>query len=156
MSRVRKATPSRFNLGDGDWVDLRPVRYGDRLEVSKKLFGYHVEANGSEGKKNTIKPTGEVHMRESNIELLRLAIAGWGGPGFCSLVDHDAGESHPGDCVPLAITAENIDGMDETGEKILEEIERRSKTPDFSKPSTPDSKATAETATAPATSVSTN
>lgn len=144
MSRFVKRITERVDLGDGDWVEIRTrFTYGDRMALQEKLLGLSKESDAV--RMNT---SGEVvedttlHLAAANLEVLARAIVAWGGPGFCAL-EHD----HASGCTPRPITAENIEALDETGERILDEIERRrvKRTADFTKPPAP---STADTAAA--------
>ena len=149
MSRFVKKTVGRLDLGKGDWVDLRQVAYGERMDLQKTLFGYR-KGEKSKGEK-AIEEANDLQMRAANVGLLLKAIVAWGGPGFCSLADHDAGETHKGECVPVPVTAGVIDGMDETADTMLEELQRLRATSDFIKPPSPPTKDTegAETKMSP-------
>jgi len=130
VSRFVQRAVERFELGDGDWVDLRTrVTFGERNLIQAKLLGPRpIDSAGR------INPAGgEVDLNAANLELMRLVIAGWGGAGFCARDDHP----HDGECQARPITIENIVALDETADRILAEIGRRlvTKTPDFTTPS---------------------
>lgn len=110
---------------EGNWVDLLTrLSYGDRQALEEKLVGPAVmRANG--------KPDAELAdlgMAAANIELLKRTIVAWGGPGF-TLED--------GTVAP--INEKTIAELDETGEKIYEELKRRmvKRQPDFTPPPSP-------------------
>lgn len=129
MSRFAARETSRFELGDGDWVDIRArLTFGERNLIQAKLLGSPpLDGDGR------LDPTRrEMDLGAANLELMRLVIARWGGPGFCAQPEHP----HEGDCQPQPITTENIAALDETAEKILAEIGRRmvTRTPDFTQP----------------------
>jgi hypothetical protein len=139
MSRFVELATARVELGGGDWVELRTrLRYGDRAAIEERLLGLsanaagRVEVNGSQ----------PLHLREGNIEALLRGIVAWGGPGFCAVSTHP----HEGECAPRAITAEAIEALDETAERILIELQARLRTrsPDFTSPLSPPRTATAE------------
>lgn len=133
MSRFVQRSVERLELGGGDWVDLLArLSYGDRAGIQEKLIGATVPVNGGA----PAVPGSELHLVAANLELLRVAIMAWGGPGFCARLEHP----HEGDCQPVPITAESIAQLDETGERILLELQRRMvppATPDFTKPPSP-------------------
>lgn len=145
MSRFVKRSTARFELGDGDWVDLlERLAYGDRQEIEKKLFRQAigtVPATSSNGEPKPATPKiadqdpkpaeVELDTAAANLELLRIAVVAWGGPGFCSIAEHP----HDAACIPMPITVENLAQLDETGEKILNELQRRMVKPkrDFSR-----------------------
>lgn len=93
---------TRHELGDGDWVELRPLSFGDRRAIQAKLLGMD---------------SGDIALTEraldhaaANIEMLRRAVTAWGGPGFCVKPEHSAG--HDADaCVPAPIDAEHIEAL---------------------------------------------
>lgn len=119
MGRFIQVGVERLELDGGDWVDLRTsLRFGDRRAIEERLYGLRSDATG-----RVVLGT-ELHMAEANVETMLRSIVAWGGPGFCSKDEHP----HDGDCTPRPITAENLDGLDETGERILEEIVRRQRT----------------------------
>lgn len=144
MSRFVKPEIERMDLGGGDWVDLRlRLAYGARRGIEGKLLGPLAVKYADRGPDDP-EPTGALDIEAGNVELLLRAIVAWGGPGFCSLIDHDAGGSHEGACAPQPITAENIAQLDETGDRVLNWLQPRlaKATPDFSKPPSQSSRTT--------------
>jgi len=145
MSRFVTRSSERLDLGDGDWVDLvTRLTYGDRAALEQKLLGGRTDRTGR------LELTGrELEIRDANLELLRLSIFAWGGPGFCA----EAAHPHAEECHARPITVENIAALDETAERILSEIQRRQvrATPDFTKP-LPSAAAAQSTPDAPASS----
>lgn len=145
MSRFVKRVTERIDLGDGDWVEIRTrFTYGDRLALQEKLLGLSkepdvVRMNASTGE--VVEESSPLHLAAANLEVLARAIVAWGGPGFCALDEHD----HASGCTPRPITPENIEALDETGERILDEIDRRrvKRTEDFTKPPAPTTPGTA-------------
>lgn len=124
MSRFVQAGVERLELDGGDWVDLRTrLRFGDRRAIEERMAPFKADASGR------IVRSEELHMREANVETMLRSIVAWGGPGFCEKDEHP----HDGDCSPRPITAENLEELDVTGERILEEIVRhqRTHTPGF-------------------------
>jgi hypothetical protein len=131
VSRFVQRATERLDLGGGDWVDLRTrITFGERNLIQAKALG--PPPLDSEGRIDPSKR--ELDLGAANVELMRLVIATWGGPGFCSQ-EHP----HEGECQPKPITAENIVELDETAEKILTEIGRRlmTRSPDFTSPPSP-------------------
>jgi len=144
LSRFVDRATERFDLGAGDWVDLRTrITFGERNAIQAKVLG-RLPLDG-DGRIDPSKR--ELDLGAANVELMRLVIAGWGGQGFCSHADHP----HDGVCEPRPVTTENIVALDETAEKILTEIGRRlvTKTPDFTQAPSPSR--TAEEADPPST-----
>ena len=108
---------SRIDLGEGDWVDIRTrLTFGDRQAIQEKLLALSRTAEGR------IEDGQElVHLLEANVEALMRAIVAWGGPGFCVQPEHP----HASECEPRPVTAVNIEALDETGERILREVQQR-------------------------------
>lgn len=133
-SRFVQRAIQRLDLGDGDWVDLLTrLTYGDRGAIEEKLLADAIKITGDDSKpKDPTVPEPEVHARlhAGNLELLKRVVVAWGGPGFCTKPEHP----HDGDCAPAAINEQTLDNLDETGERILEELQRRMVKPakDFS------------------------
>jgi hypothetical protein len=127
-SRFVQRAVERFDLGDGDWVDLLArLSYGDRGAIEEKLLADAIRIT-DEPKGSTEAVHAKLHA--GNLELLKRTVVAWGGPGFCVRGEHP----HDGECAPAAITEETLDKLDETGERILEELQRRMVKPakDFS------------------------
>lgn len=118
MGRTRLATKDieHIALGEGDWVDLRILNYGDRQAIS----GAMVEAARDEKSK----------LEAGNVVMLHRAIVAWGGPGFgCTCSGGcrcDEGKPpHSNDCHVIAITVEEVRGLDDTGDVLLRLVDAK-------------------------------
>lgn len=131
MSRFVKRAVERLDLGDGDWVDLLVrLNYGHRAGINEALL-----KGAADFAAIGVAPP-DVDLAAGNLELLRVAIIAWGGPGFCLQPEHP----HVGDCEPAPITLDTIAELDQTAERILMELQRRMvppATPDFTSASSP-------------------
>jgi len=135
MSRFVERQTTRVDLGGDDWVEVRArLQFGDRRLIEERLYGL---TRKSDGRINVYEER-PLNLLEANVELLRLSIVAWGGPGFCVEDAHP----HVNECISRPITAENIKALDETGERILgllPSVQQSRGTPDFTRPSSPES-----------------
>ena len=109
MTRFVSKQTERVDLGDGDWVHLRQLNYGDRRAIEGALVSARI-------RDNTIFMNKVPDNLAGNVELLYRSLAGWGGPGFgCSCTDLP----HAPSCGVAPITHENIEQLDTTGDRLL-------------------------------------
>lgn len=114
MSRFTSKDLHRVELDEGDWVQLRTLTFGDRQAIQQVLL-----------KTRTNKELGfdgvDLDMAAANTEMMRRSIVHWGGPGFGC--DCGAKESpHAAGCKVEPVSIENINQLDTTGDKLVDEI----------------------------------
>lgn len=120
MARARRVSKEieHIDLGDGDWVDLRMLNYGDRQAITGAMI---------EVAKDTPDAS---RMEAGNVLMLYRALVAWGGPGFgctcsggcrCS----EGKPPHSNECKVWAITEEEVAGLDNTGDVLLRIVDAR-------------------------------
>lgn len=111
---MRRASPEieHIALGEGDWVDLRVLNFGDRQAITGAMADIE---------------TGNIsasRLEAGNTMMLQRAIVAWGGPGFgCTCSGGCRCEPgkppHANDCHVWAITEKEVSTLDETGDVLL-------------------------------------
>lgn len=102
-----------MDLGEGDWVQLRTLTFGDRQIIQQLLLRTRTNRD--------LTVEVELDNATANFEMFRRAIAAWGGPGFgCDCGTKEA--PHAPGCKVEPITRENIEKLDTTGDRLVEEI----------------------------------
>jgi hypothetical protein len=124
----------RFDLGEGDWVDLKSrFRVRDRGAINKAIIEGEVTTTsvaGVDGKRVQVVKLGELALDATSIATMVQGVIRWGGPGFC-VVNHDRPgapthaevEDQTGPCRIRPMTVEALGNMDDvTGMRIVAKI----------------------------------
>lgn len=110
-----------MDLGDGDWVQLRTLTFGDRQVIQQVLLRTRTA-------KDLTFDGVDLDMATANFTMLYRAIAAWGGPGFgCDCGTKEA--PHAPGCKVEPITRENIEKLDTTGDRLVDDIARMQASP---------------------------
>lgn len=128
--------PVRFDLGEGDWVDLKSrFRVRDRGAINSAIINGEITSSnvvGADGKRTQVVKLGELALDATSIAWMAQGVIRWGGPGFCS-IDHDTPgapthaevEDSAGPCRAQPMTVEALGNMDDvTGMRIVAELQR--------------------------------
>ena len=154
-TRFASKAVEHFDLGNGDWVDLRVLNFGDRQAIKAAMVDPDREVMTQE------------RIEQGNIIALMRSIAAWGGPGFgctceggCKCGNGKPPE-HASDCHVMPITEADVAGLDTTGDTLLRLVDakadraRHGGDPFLLRPATsPSSEAVAAPATSRPTSTS--
>lgn len=124
----------RFDLGDGDWVDLKSrFRVRDRGAINKAIIEGEITTTsvaGADGRRVQVVKLGELALDATSIATMVQGVIRWGGPGFC-VVNHDRPDAPThaevddsgGPCRVRPMTVEALGNMDDvTGMLIVAKI----------------------------------
>lgn len=119
-SRSASKAIEHFDLGDGDWVDLRVLNFSDRQAVKAAMVDPDTETISKE------------RIEQGNVVALLRSISAWGGPGFgctceagCKCGAEGKAPFHAADCHVMAINEEEVAGLDTTGDVLLRLVDAK-------------------------------